>query len=79
MRKQAVSGATGSPMQWLEQIAHLVADELNEAVLIELGGKRLGDAIDGHELRCAFADLVLALVDRLICAGIIECDGGICG
>ena len=42
----------------VEQIAHLVSDQLDQPILIELCGQRLGDAVDGDQLRSAFADLV---------------------
>jgi hypothetical protein len=57
----------------------LIAHKLNQAVLIKLCGKRLRDAIDGDQLRCPFANLVLTLIDRLIRARIVECNGGIRG
>ena len=62
-----------------EKIAHLIAHKLNQAFFIELRGKRLSDAVDRNQLRCTFADLVLPLIDRLICARIVECDGRIRG
>lgn len=45
MRKQAVSSATGSPMQWLEQIAHLVRNTRSSALLAERLLQLLGDAL----------------------------------
>jgi hypothetical protein len=33
-----------------KQVSHLIADKLNQAVLIKLRGKCLGDAIDGNQL-----------------------------
>ncbi len=57
----------------------MIADELNQAVLIKLRGKCLGDAIDSNQLGGPFADLVLSLVDDQVCARIVECDGGIRG
>jgi hypothetical protein len=50
---------------------------LNEAVLVELDGERLADAVDGHQLGGAIADLVIALIDDEIGVGVIERDGGI--
>ena len=41
----------------MEQIAHLVAHKLDQAVHIELRAKRLGDAVDGDQLGGTFADL----------------------
>ena len=35
MRKQAVSNAADSPMQWLEQIAHLAQSARNATLLVE--------------------------------------------
>ena len=35
MRKHAVSNAADSPMQWLEQITHLVHSARNSALLVE--------------------------------------------
>ena len=55
----------------VKQVSHLIADKLNQAVLIKLGGKRLGDAIDGDQLGGTFADLVLSLIDDQICARIV--------
>ena len=42
-----------------EQIAYLVADQLDQAILIELCGQRLGDAVDGDQLSRALANRVL--------------------
>ena len=45
MRKQAVSSAAGSPIQWLEQIAHLVCSARSSALLVERVLQLLGDAL----------------------------------
>src|SRR5437764_2219022 len=45
MRKQAVSGAVGSPVQWLEQIAHLVCSTRSSALIVERVLQLLGDAL----------------------------------
>ncbi len=45
----------------MEQVTHLIADELNQAVFIELRGQRLGDAVDGNQLCRTLADFALAL------------------
>ena len=63
----------------MKQVAHLIADKLNQAVLIELRGECLGDAIDGDQFRGTFADFVLALVDDQVCVRIVERDGGVGG
>ena len=60
-----------------EEVAHLIADKADEAVLVQLGGQRLAYAVDGHQLGGALADLVFALIDDEIGVGIIESDGGI--
>ena len=46
MRKQAVSNAADSPMQWLEQIAHLAQSARNSALLVERVLQLLGDALE---------------------------------
>jgi len=46
MRKQAVSSAAGSPIQWLEQIAHLVCSARSPALLLERVLQLLGDALE---------------------------------
>src|SRR5712671_1812320 len=46
MRKQAVSTAADSPMQWLEQIAHLAQSARNSALLVERVLQLLGDALE---------------------------------
>jgi Nif-specific regulatory protein len=46
MRKQAVSNTADSPMQWLEQIAHLAQSARNSALLIERVLQLLGDALE---------------------------------
>jgi len=46
MRKQAVSNAAGSPIQWLEQIAHLVCSARSPALLLERVLQLLGDALE---------------------------------
>ena len=48
----------------MEQVADLLADELDQAVLIQLGGERLRDAVDGGEFGSALADFVLPFVDQ---------------
>ena len=63
----------------MKQVAHLVSDELDQTVLIELRGERLGDAIDGDQLRGTLADFVLALIDDQVGVRIVESDGGIRG
>ncbi len=63
----------------VEEVAHLVADKLDEAVLVELRGERLGDAVDGDQFGGALADLVLALVDDQVGVGVVERDGGVGG
>src|SRR5262249_17804898 len=45
MRKQAVSGAAGSPMQWLEQIAHLMRSTRSAALILERVLQLLGEAL----------------------------------
>ena len=45
----------------VKQVAHLVADQLDQPVFIQLRGQRLGNAVDRHQLRGALADFVLAL------------------
>jgi len=45
MRKQAVSCGAGSPMQWLEQIAHLVRSTRSPALIVERVLQLLGDAL----------------------------------
>jgi Nif-specific regulatory protein len=45
MRKQAVSGAAGSPMQWLEQIAHLVRSARSSSLILERVLQLLGDVL----------------------------------
>ena len=45
----------------VEQVAHLVANKLDEAIFVELRRKRLGDAVDGDEFGGALADFVLLL------------------
>ena len=45
MRKQAVSNAADSPMQWLEQIAHLVRSTRSSALTLEHVLQLLGDAL----------------------------------
>src|SRR5262249_24081095 len=46
MRKQAVSNAADSPMQWLEQIARLAQSARNSALLVERVLQLLGDALE---------------------------------
>jgi Nif-specific regulatory protein len=46
MRKQAVSNAADSPMQWLEQIARLAQNARNSALLVERVLQLLGDALE---------------------------------
>src|SRR5215831_1089 len=46
MRKQAVSKAVDSPMQWLEQIAHLAQSARTSALLVERVLQLLGDALE---------------------------------
>jgi Nif-specific regulatory protein len=46
MRKQAVSNAADSPMQWLAQIARLAQSARNSALLIERVLQLLGDALE---------------------------------
>src|SRR5919201_469963 len=46
MRKQAVSNAADSPMQWLEQIAHLAQSARNSTLLVERVLQLLGDALE---------------------------------
>jgi Nif-specific regulatory protein len=46
MRKQAVSNAADSPMQWLEQVAHLVQSARNSTLLVERVLQLLGDALE---------------------------------
>ena len=46
MRKQAVSNAADSPMQWLEQIAHLAQSARNATLLVERVLHLLGDAVE---------------------------------
>src|SRR4029453_17251846 len=46
MRKQAVSNTADSPMQWLEQIAHLAQSARDSARLIERVLQLLGDALE---------------------------------
>ncbi len=46
MRKQAVSNAADSPMQWLEQIAHLTQSARNSTLLVERVLQLLGDALE---------------------------------
>src|SRR5215467_14441006 len=46
MPKQAVSKAVDSPMQWLEQIAHLAQSTRNSALLVERVLQLLGDALE---------------------------------
>jgi Nif-specific regulatory protein len=45
MCKQAVSGAAGSPMQWLEQIAHLVRSARSSSLMLERVLQLLGDVL----------------------------------
>ncbi len=45
MRKQAISGAAGSPMQWLEQIAHLVRSARSSSLILERVLQLLGDVL----------------------------------
>ena len=58
-----------------EEIAYLVPDQLNQAILVELCGQRLGDAIDGAQLSSAFTNRVLLFIDDLVGIGIVERDG----
>ena len=46
MRKQAGSNAADSPMQWLEQIAHLAQSARNATLLVERVLHLLGDAVE---------------------------------
>ena len=46
MRKQAVSNAADSPMQWLEQIARLAQSARNSALLLERVLQLLGDVLE---------------------------------
>ena len=46
MRKQAVSNAADSPMQWLEQVAHLAQSARSSALLVERVLQLLGDALE---------------------------------
>lgn len=46
-----------------EEVAYLIADKLDKVVLVELRGERLANAVDGHQLGGALADLMLALID----------------
>ena len=46
MRKQAVSNAADSPMQWLAQIAHLAQNARNSKLLVERVLQLLGDALE---------------------------------
>ena len=63
----------------MKNVPHLIADELDQAILVELRGERLRDAIDGGQLGGAFPDFVLALIDEMIGAGVVERDGGVGG
>ena len=44
----------------VEEIAHLIADKLDQTVLIKLSGERLRDAVDGAQFGGTFADFMLA-------------------
>ena len=46
MRKQAVSNAADSPMQWLEQIAHLAQSARSSTLLVERVLQLLGDTLE---------------------------------
>src|SRR5919201_4985447 len=46
MRKQAVSSAAGSSVQWLEQIAYLVRNTRSSALILERALQLLGDALE---------------------------------
>jgi Nif-specific regulatory protein len=46
MRKQAVSTTADSPMQWLEQVAHLAQSARNSTLLVERVLQLLGDALE---------------------------------
>src|SRR5262249_54568388 len=45
MRKQAVSDAAGSPMQWLEQIVYLVRSARSSSLILERVLQLLGDVL----------------------------------
>ena len=63
----------------VEELANFFADELDEAIFVELRDKGLRDAIDGDEPGCALADFVLLLIDLEIGVGIVQRDGGVGG
>jgi hypothetical protein len=49
----------------MEQIAHLISNKLDQTIPIKLSGKRLGDSVDGNQLRGAFSDFVRTNILRL--------------
>ncbi|MGE3537515.1 MAG: sigma-54 interaction domain-containing protein [Candidatus Tectimicrobiota bacterium] len=45
MRKQAVSGAPGDPLHWLEQVAHLVRNARSSSLMLERALQLLGELL----------------------------------
>ncbi len=61
----------------VEQVANLLADELDQRFLIKLRGERLRNVVDGDQFRRALADFLLPLVDQQVGIRVVERDGGV--